>query len=109
MSRGQLLIVDDEEINRMILHGMFEDAEDGQEGYDVLEAADGEQAIQMIQECDNLVLIFLDIIMPKMNGFGVLDYLEEHSLLEKIPVILITGASPDETEEKAYSYSIADV
>lgn len=109
MGKGQLLIVDDEEINRMILHVMFEEAETDGEGYEVLEAENGEQAIQMIEKCDNLVLILLDIIMPKMDGFSVLDYMEEHSLLEKIPVILITGASPDETEEKAYSYSIADV
>lgn len=109
MSRGQLLIVDDEEINRMILHEMFVSEDDGKEVYDVIEAADGEQAIRIIKECDNLVLILLDIIMPKKDGFSVLEYLDKNSLLEKIPVILITGASPDETEERAYSYSIADV
>ncbi len=109
MDKGQLLIVDDEEINRMILHVMFEEAAPDGDGYEVLEAEDGEQAIQLIEKCNNLVLILLDVIMPKMDGFSVLDYMDEHALLEKIPVIIITGASPDETEEKAYSYSIADV
>ena len=101
--KQQLLIVDDEEINRTILSMMF-DAD-----YDIIEAANGEMAIEAIENSKDLALILLDVIMPVMNGFGVLDYMREHELLEKIPVILITSQTPQESEEKAYEYGIADV
>ncbi len=101
--KQQLLIVDDEEINRTILSMMF-DAD-----YDIIEASNGEMAIEAIENSKDLALILLDVIMPVMNGFGVLDYMREHELLEKIPVILITSQTPQESEEKAYEYGIADV
>lgn len=101
--KRQLLIVDDEEINRTILSMMF-DAD-----YDIIEAPNGEKAIEAIENSKDLALILLDVIMPVMNGFGVLDYMREHELLEKIPVILITSQTPQESEEKAYEYGIADV
>ena len=101
--KQQLLIVDDEEINRTILSMMF-DAD-----YDIIEASNGEMAIEVIEKNHDLALILLDVIMPVMNGFGVLDYMREHELLEKIPVILITSQTPQESEEKAYEYGIADV
>lgn len=96
--KQQLLIVDDEEINRTILSMMF-DAD-----YDIIEASNGEMAIEAIENSKDLALILLDVIMPVMNGFGVLDYMREHELLEKIPVILITSQTPQESEEKAYEY-----
>ena len=101
--KQQLLIVDDEEINRTTLSMMF-DAD-----YDIIEAPNGEEAIKAIENSKDLALILLDVIMPVMNGFGVLDYMREHELLEKIPVILITSQTPQESEEKAYEYGIADV
>lgn len=103
MDKEQLLIVDDEEVNRAILHMMFAD------DYDILEAANGEAAIEQIRQSENLVLMLLDVVMPVMDGFGVLEYLKENELLEKIPVILITSMTPQESEEKAYTYGIADV
>ncbi len=103
MNKQQILIVDDEEVNRAILSMMF-DAD-----YEVLEASDGEQAVKQIEEQENLVLILLDVVMPVMDGFGVLEYMKEKQLLEKLPVILITSMTPQESEEKAYIYGIADV
>ena len=47
--------------------------------------------------------------MPVMDGFGVLDYMKDKDLLDEIPVILITSMTPQESEEKAYEYGIADV
>ena len=63
MNRGrqQILIVDDEEINRMILKGVFE------EDYEILEAEDGRDAIQQIENNPNLALILLDLIMPVLD------------------------------------------
>ena len=103
MEKQQILIVDDEEINRVILKEIF------QEDYEIIEAVDGRDAIYKIQSRHNLVLILLDVIMPVMDGFMVLEYMQSHNLIEKIPVILITSESVGESEGKAYSYGVADV
>ncbi|MFG6326338.1 MAG: response regulator [Lachnospiraceae bacterium] len=103
MSKEQLLIVDDEEVNRAILNMMFNS------DYEILEASNGEQAIEQIEKSENLCLILLDVIMPVMDGFGVLEYMEKNELIDKIPVILITSMTPQESEEKAYTYRVADV
>lgn len=103
MSKEQLLIVDDEEVNRAILNMMFNS------DYEILEASDGAQAIEQIEKSENLCLILLDVIMPVMDGFGVLEYMEKNELIDKIPVILITSMTPQESEEKAYTYRVADV
>lgn len=103
MHKQQILIVDDEEINRVILRGLFQDE------YQIIEAGNGQEAIARIEENQNIVLILLDIVMPVMNGFGVLDYMKKHDLLEKIPVILITGETVIDSDDQAYAYGVADV
>lgn len=102
MKEQQILIVDDEAINREILKSMFEE-------YDTLEAENGIEAIARISSSSSLVLILLDVSMPVMTGFDVLEYMQEHELIEKIPVILITGETIINSEDKAYSYGVADV
>lgn len=102
-TRQKLLIVDDEEVNRTILSLMFDS------DYDIMEARNGMEAIDAIEKNEEIALILLDVIMPIMDGFGVLDYMKDKELLEKIPVILITSMTPQESEEKAYEYGIADV
>ena len=54
-------------------------------------------------------MILLDIVMPVLNGFKVLNYMQEHDLIDKIPVILITAESVRDSEDKAYAYGVADV
>lgn len=103
MGKPHILIVDDEEVNRAILEVMF------RSDYEILQASNGQEAIKAIEESRELALILLDIVMPLMNGFGVLDYMKAHGLLETIPVILITSETVQDSEEKAYSYGIADV
>ena len=66
MNRQQILIVDDEEVNRAILRGVFEDE------YEILEAENGKEATVKIARSNNLVLILMDVVMPVLNGFGVL-------------------------------------
>jgi len=104
--RQQILIVDDEEVNRAILCSMFrnEEAE-----YELLEAENGQEAVSQIENSRNLVLIMLDLVMPVMDGFGVLEYLHERRMLDKVPVILITSEAVQDSEDKAYSYGAADV
>lgn len=103
MDKQQILIVDDEEINRAILSSVFE------EEYEVIEAANGKEAVEHIENDNNIVLILLDVIMPVLDGFGVLEYMNQHDLLSKIPVILITSETVQDSEDRAYSYSVADV
>lgn len=104
MTRKNVLLVDDKEINRMMLKNMF-----GGE-YNVLEAVNGEEAVKIIKERGNEIsVILLDIIMPVMDGFGVLDFMKKENLLKKIPVMLITTDDSSETENKSYSYEIADL
>ena len=103
MNKQKILIVDDEEVNRAILNMMFES------DYEVLEATDGKYAVENIENNKDLALILLDVVMPVMDGFSVLEYMKDNQLLEKIPVILITSMTPEESEEKAYQYNIADV
>lgn len=99
-----ILIVDDVEINREMLVSFFE------EHYNILEAADGEEAIRIINEKKKEIsLIFLDLIMPNKNGIDVLIYLREVGLLDCIPVIMITGEATEETDMKAYEYGATDV
>ena len=103
MDKEQILIVDDEEINRVILSGVFSDE------YDILEAANGHEATTQLEGSHNIVLILLDVVMPEMNGFGVLEYMKEHGLLDKIPVILITGETIIDSDDQAYAFGVADV
>ncbi len=103
MEKQHILIVDDEEVNRAILDVMFRSE------YEILQASNGEEAIKYIEEDHDLALVLLDIVMPVMDGFGVLDYMKEHELLESTPVILITSETVRNSEDRAYAYGIADV
>lgn len=103
MEKRQILIVDDEEINREVLKSMFQDE------YIIYEAADGGEAISHIAKNRSLSLVLLDIAMPVMDGFDVLKYMHEHELLQIIPVILITSETVIDSEDKAYTYGAADV
>ena len=102
----QILIVDDEEINRAILMEMFESSGDD---YELLEAANGREAVAQIEANPNIVLLLLDVVMPVMDGFKVLEYMQEKKLLDEIPVILITGETIMDSEDRAYSFGVADV
>lgn len=103
MARQQILIVDDEEVNRVILRGLFE------EEFEILEAENGQEATKMIEDNSNIVLILLDVVMPVMDGFSVLDYMNNRKMIQQIPVILITGETVLDSDDQAYSYGVADV
>ena len=98
-----ILIVDDMEANRAILCEIF------RTDFRILEAEDGAQALEIIkEEKDRLAIILLDIIMPHMDGFQVLEQISE-DVMKKVPVILITGDTTDTTEEKGYELKVADI
>lgn len=103
-NRQKILIVDDEEVNRVILNGMFRD------DFETLEAENGQDAVELIEKYHtDIVLVLLDIMMPVMDGFGVLDYMKEHGLIDSVPVIMITSEDISESDDRAYMYGIADV
>ncbi|MCR5564140.1 MAG: response regulator [Desulfovibrio sp.] len=100
----KILIADDVSVSREILRSMFE------ADYEILEAADGEEALRIIEEQkEALRLILLDIFMPKMTGFEVLERVSEDDRLTKIPVIVITAESTAQNDMKAYEFGVADV
>lgn len=103
MDKQKILIVDDEEVNRSILEIMF------QTEYDVIQACNGEQAIEQIEQNPDIVVVLLDIVMPVLDGFGVLEYMQSKDLLGELPVILITSETIRNSEEKGYTYGVADV
>ncbi len=78
------------------------------EEYKISRANDGSDAITILQNND-VYAILLDLNMPGLDGFEVLKYLKENNLIEKIPVVIITGDDTEETIKKVFSYPILDV
>lgn len=100
----KILVVDDKGMNRFMLGVMFHD------GYEILEARNGLEAIEILeQERDELAVILLDVIMPVMDGFGVLEHMKKDNKLQKIPVVIVTDDSSEETSVKAFEYDVADM
>ena len=96
-----VLIVDDQEINRDVLGMILED------DYDILYASNGREALQMIEEYrDSLSVVLLDLIMPEMDGFKVLDCVRNDDLLKAIPIIVLTAER--NAELKALEMGAAD-
>ncbi len=78
------------------------------EDYQILKANNGKEAIELLDNND-VYAILLDLNMPSMNGFQVLEYMKEKELFDKIPVVIITGDDTEETIKKAFTYPILDV
>ena len=107
MGRGSknpcILIADDSEMNRSILEDMLGDE------YDIIEVEDGEQAVEAIRRHKaELSLILLDIVMPRMDGFGVLAQMNDNHWIEDIPVIMISAESNPGNIERAYELGATD-
>lgn len=78
------------------------------EYYNILKAQDGNEAINIIKD-NHIYAILLDLNMPSINGFEVLNYLNEKNLVKEIPIVIITGDDSDETIKKAFEFPILDV
>ena len=104
--RKTILVVDDSSIIRNFVKRIFSD------DYNVAAAEDGEEAINIIRanaNNDNIEAILLDLNMPKVDGFAVLDYMKENNLFNKMPVSIISGDSSKDTMKKAFEYKIVDM
>lgn len=94
--RKKILIVDDTRVNRQMLSDMLS------RDYDVLEAGDGEAAIEQLENnLGEIAIVLLDIVMPKKDGFEVLEEMNRNEWIAKIPVIMITAEYKDEYVTKA--------
>ena len=102
MERQTILIVDDAEMNRMMLSDMLGDQ------YDYVEAADGREALRIREKNVSIDLILLDINMPEMNGFEVLEEMNRYHWIQEVPVIMITAEESVESMEHAYSLGVTD-
>lgn len=101
--KQKILIVDDSDMNRYILTQML------QSEYDILEAVNGNMAVEMIREhCDEISLVLLDIIMPGLDGFGVLERMNAEGWIEDVPVIIISSDRSPVAIERAYALRVVD-
>lgn len=98
-----ILIADDSQSNRELLTEMLQD------GYDIVEAEDGERAIEQLHEYGKgISLVLLDLLMPVMDGFDVLAYMGTNKWLEDIPVIMISSEDSAPYVKRAYELGATD-
>lgn len=100
--KQKILIVDDSEMNRAILTGILDD------GYDFLEAENGLQALDVLRAHRDISLVLLDIVMPELDGFGVLSVMSEQHWIDQTPVIMISAESDSMLVERAYQLGATD-
>lgn len=100
-----ILVVDDSNVVRNFVYKIFNNE------YDVLIANDGSEAINILNNNvdDKIVGVLLDLNMPNVDGFQVLDYFKNANLFARIPVAIITGEGTDENIKRAYTYPIVDM
>jgi len=102
-TRDIILIVDDIEINRIILQEILKD------DYQTVEAASGDEALEILFNKGIVpTAVLLDIMMPGIDGFQVLEKMKENDGTKNIPVLFITAADSEETESRGLSAGAAD-
>ena len=102
--KSTVMIIDDDKMTCNLIKKVFE------KKYDVVVVHNGKDAIDLLNSSNsNISCIFLDLIMPELDGFSVLTYLNDNNYLNKLPVIIISGNYDKETRARAYSYQIADM
>ena len=100
-----ILVVDDSTLVRNLIQKVFNDE------FEVILASDGKEALDFIEtnNTDNVLGVLLDLNMPNLDGFEVLEYFKNNNLFTKIPVAIVTGDDSKETVNKAFAYPIVDV
>ena len=103
MRRKQILVVEDNALNREVLSAILE------ESYDVLQAQNGQAALDLLRKRgEEISLILLDVMMPVMDGYSLLDIIREDPELSLIPVIVTTQSNSEEDEVAALSHGATD-
>lgn len=104
-SKKAIIVADDSNIIRSFVSKILSDQ------FDILQAIDGNEVINIIEQNSDkeIVGMLLDLNMPNVNGFAVLDYFKQNSLFNDIPVSLITGDDTKDSIDKAFQYPIIDM
>lgn len=100
--KEKILIADDSAMNRAILTEMLGD------GYEILEAENGRQAVAILQSATDIDLLLLDIMMPEMDGFEVLAMMNKYHWIDEVPVIMISAENASSYVERAYDLGATD-
>lgn len=101
--RPHVLIVDDSEFNRELLCGILG------ESFEILEADSRKEGLKLLRRYGTQIsVVLLDIIMPEMNGFDVLDEMNREHWLDNIPVIMISADDSDENIRRAFDLGVTD-
>lgn len=98
-----ILIVDDSALNRMVLIEIL-----GKENYTFLEAENEQQAVELLDCHPEVDLLLLDITMPEIDGFGVLEAMNQYHWIEETPVIMISAEDSYTFVERAYDLGASD-
>lgn len=101
--KDKILIVDDAQLNRELLKDIL------CEEYDILEAENGEQALDIVRfEMTNIAAILLDLVMPVMDGFTFIKELRNLNIMDKVPILVISGEKSVQNEKKCFDYGVSD-
>lgn len=103
MQNKKILIADDVEMNRDLLREILED------DYQVETVEDGEKAISVLSErIDEFAVLLLDLVMPNMDGIGVLKAMNEKGWIDKLPVLIISGEQSVQSEKDCFNWGVSD-
>lgn len=98
MDKIKILVVDDESRMRKLVKDFL-----AREGYVVVEAADGMEALDIFYEQKDIAVIILDVMMPKMDGWQVCREIRQHS---KVPIIMLTARSEERDELQGFEIGV---
>ena len=98
MDKITILVVDDEERMRRLVADFL-----SKKGYAVMEASDGEEAVDLFMEHRDIALIILDVMMPKMDGWTAVKEIRQYS---KVPIIMLTAKSGEHDELQGFELGV---
>lgn len=103
ITKQKILIADDSEMNRELLAAILE------EEYDIIQVNDGVQAVDCLQrQAEEISLLLLDIVMPHMDGFEVLSYMNKEHWIDAIPVVIISSENSPIYTKRGYDLGATD-
>lgn len=102
INKPKILVVDDAVTNRMIMERILIDE------YSVISAKDGKQAFDILMS-DDISLVLLDLVMPVMDGFALMDKIKENPKICKIPIIVISAIDDEDSQMRALSAGASEI
>ena len=101
--KQRILVVDDSKMNREILCEMLKD------DFEIIEATNGQECVSLIEQYGKEIsLVLLDIVMPVMDGFEILMYMNRNHWIEDVPVIMISSEESENYIRKAFKFGVSD-